>query len=156
MSLLPQDISLAETVQGDSIPMMAQVYVRLRHRIRELEQQIERLQVEQALDTSATTTELAVLEAQAGVLRAIEERSVVMGIGARVIVGSTAYVRTESDRPLTAYEIVLSTEANPAAGKVSFDSPLGSALLGREVGDTAIVETPRGQRSLQIMAIRHE
>ena len=42
------------------------------------------------------------------------------------------------------YKLVGKTEADPAAGKVSFDSPLGSALKRAEVGDEITVQAPAG------------
>jgi transcription elongation factor GreA len=44
-------------------------------------------------------------------------------------------------------------EADPTAGTLSIDSPVGRALVGRKVGDTASIETPRGARSLKVLKI---
>jgi transcription elongation factor GreA len=44
-------------------------------------------------------------------------------------------------------------EADAAAGQLSMASPLGKALMGRTVGDRVLVQTPRGVRSYQILAI---
>ena len=45
------------------------------------------------------------------------------------------------------YKIVGSTEANSLKGKISNESPVGKALLGKQVGDTVTVETPAGEFS---------
>jgi len=45
------------------------------------------------------------------------------------------------------YKIVGSTEANSLKGKISNESPVGKALLGKKVGDTVTVETPAGEFS---------
>jgi len=144
---------------ANSVPMLAQVYARVRNRLREVEALLRdqpqpvRVVGEDAVEQR---TEPNVLIAQAAALRAVAERALVVPISARAIVGSTVYVRTDEDAPLERYEIVVPTEADPAERKVSFDSPIGSALLGREVGDTAVVKTPRGQRELRVMVIKHQ
>lgn len=70
----------------------------------------------------------------------------------QVTVGST--VRVRSDRGEEAYTIVGSEEAQPAEGKISNESPLGKAFLGRKVGDTAEVRTPAGVILYSIVDIR--
>ena len=51
------------------------------------------------------------------------------------------------------YKIVGSTEANSLKGKISNESPVGKALLGRQVGDTVTVETPAGEFSYKVLSI---
>jgi transcription elongation factor GreB len=51
------------------------------------------------------------------------------------------------------YRIVGVDEANPARGDVAFTSPMARALLGHEVGDEVVVRTPRGNDTLEIVAI---
>lgn len=51
------------------------------------------------------------------------------------------------------YRIVGSGESDPAALEVSYQSPIGSALLGRRVGDVVEVEAPSGLRRLEIVEI---
>ena len=51
------------------------------------------------------------------------------------------------------YKIVGSTEANSLKGKISNESPVGKALLGKQVGDTVTVETPAGEFSYQVLSI---
>lgn len=53
----------------------------------------------------------------------------------------------------TDYRIVGSGESDPSALEVSYHSPIGSALLGRRVGDVVEVEAPRGLRRLEIVEI---
>jgi transcription elongation factor GreA len=52
------------------------------------------------------------------------------------------------------YEIVFPEEVDPAAGLISIGSPLGKALLNREVGDEVVVATPKGRRTFQIVELR--
>jgi transcription elongation factor GreA len=59
-----------------------------------------------------------------------------------ITVGSKVVLKKNS-QPLE-LEVVGATEANPAEGKISLESPLGQALLGREVGEVFELETPGG------------
>ena len=58
----------------------------------------------------------------------------------------------EFDEELT-YKIVGSTEANSLKGKISNESPVGKALLGKKVGDTVTVTTPAGEFEYKILSI---
>lgn len=51
------------------------------------------------------------------------------------------------------YELVGSLEAEPAAGRISAESPVGQALIGRRRGDVALVDVPRGRKRFRIVAI---
>jgi transcription elongation factor GreA len=51
------------------------------------------------------------------------------------------------------YHVVGPVEANPLEGKISNESPIGLALMGKKVGDIASVMTPKGEISYEIMAI---
>ena len=51
------------------------------------------------------------------------------------------------------YEIVGSTEANPAENKISDESPLGIALLGAEPGQTITVKSPNGEYEVKVISI---
>jgi transcription elongation factor GreA len=51
------------------------------------------------------------------------------------------------------YELVGSFDADPAAGRISAESPVGSALIGRRRGDVALVQAPNGPVRLRIDAI---
>lgn len=49
--------------------------------------------------------------------------------------------------------IVGSTEAEPASGRISLESPLGQALLGKKVGDEVEIKLPSGQSKCKILEI---
>ena len=51
------------------------------------------------------------------------------------------------------YKNVGSTEANSLKGKISNESPVGKALLGKKVGDTVTVETQAGELEYKILSI---
>lgn len=60
---------------------------------------------------------------------------------------------TKSDGEIREYQIVGNEEADFALGKISFESPLGSALMGKQCGDTVSLRTPRGEVSYVISAL---
>ena len=62
---------------------------------------------------------------------------------------SASACATSTPAPGVEYELVGSLEADPDAGRISAESPLGRALLGRRKGEVALVEAPKGQLQLQ-------
>jgi len=68
--------------------------------------------------------------------------------------GSQVTLENVDDGAEEKYEIVFPEEVDPAAGLISIGSPLGRALLNREVGDEVVVATPKGRRSFQIVELR--
>jgi transcription elongation factor GreA len=52
------------------------------------------------------------------------------------------------------YELVFPEEVDAAAGLISIGSPLGRAMLNKEVGDEIEVATPKGKRLYSILALR--
>lgn len=73
-----------------------------------------------------------------------------VGLGSRVTV-----VEVEGDwrSPPETYRIVGSTEADPSNERVSNESPLGKALMGRAVGESVTVSAPRGDIHFEIVSI---
>lgn len=63
--------------------------------------------------------------------------------GSKITVGSKVQLKVGAKT--VAYQIVGPVEADPLEGKISNKSPLGSALLGKKVGDTVEIETPKGK-----------
>lgn len=68
-----------------------------------------------------------------------------------VSVGSTVVAKVE-DKQVT-YQIVGSNEADPKAGKISNESPLGMSFLSRHIGDEVVVKTPGGEVTYVIVKI---
>jgi transcription elongation factor GreA len=64
--------------------------------------------------------------------------------------GRTAAVLDEATGTVHTWTIVGATEADISNGRLSAESPVAAALLGREVGETVSVQTPRGARSYRI------
>lgn len=69
----------------------------------------------------------------------------------RVMVGSG--IEVEQDGQKRHYQIVGAPEADPMHGKISNESPVGSALLGRSVGDTVEVNVPKGVIKIKVLKI---
>src|SRR5579859_1692879 len=67
-------------------------------------------------------------------------------------VGSIVHVKDEAGKS-TKYTIVGSAEASPGEMKLSNESPVGKALLGRKRGEEVVITTPRGSRKLKITKI---
>jgi transcription elongation factor GreA len=59
----------------------------------------------------------------------------------------------EDDYPAETYYVVGAKEADPRNGRISNESPIGSALMGKREGDRIKVETPGGQVELKIIKI---
>ncbi|MCL4402109.1 MAG: transcription elongation factor GreA [Acidobacteria bacterium] len=71
----------------------------------------------------------------------------------RVGLGSTVIVLdTVKDEEIT-YNLVTSEEADAPNGKISTSSPIGRALLGKEVGDVVRVQIPGGSKELEILKL---
>ncbi len=83
---------------------------------------------------------IAELEAMLKNIRVIDEDELT---NEHVMVGSRVRVRDE-DGEEEHFDIVGSTEADPAAGKISDESPVGEALMGHGVGDSVEVVLPSG------------
>lgn len=67
-----------------------------------------------------------------------------------VAYGSRVTVEDLDDGGSQVYEIVFPEEVNPTAGRISLSSPIGKALMSKEVGDEVEVQTPGGKRTYQI------
>ena len=69
----------------------------------------------------------------------------------RVMIGSG--IRVEQDGKVHHYQIVGHPEADPAQGKISNESPVAAALLGKKVGDTVEVNVPMGVIKIKLLNI---
>ena len=69
-----------------------------------------------------------------------------------VQVGTRITIQEEGEDPET-YLMVGASEADPRNGRISNESPIGQALFGKKVGETAIAETPGGQIKFKILKI---
>lgn len=80
-------------------------------------------------------------------------RVIAPGVGDRVGFGGHVHVRDVDTGTSHEYELVGPLESDPHAGRISNESPLGRALLGRRRGEIALVDTPKGQFRYEIVAV---
>ena len=71
----------------------------------------------------------------------------------RVGLGSTVVVMDSQREEEVTYNLVTTVEADAANGRISTTSPIGRALLGKEVGDVARVQSPSGAKELEILRL---
>lgn len=74
------------------------------------------------------------------------------GSSSTVVLGST--VELEANGKTVVYAVVGPVEADPLEGKVSNESPIGQALMGKAVGDTVTISTPKGELAYTVVALR--
>ena len=72
--------------------------------------------------------------------------------GDKVVFGATVHLLDENDKPVK-YQIVGETEADAKIGRISYNSPLGRALIGRSVGDEVEFSAPSGDKYFEIAKI---
>lgn len=111
----------------------------------------ENAEYDSAKDAQASMEErIAKIEEMLKNARVVDTQDVItdaVGIFSKVKVLDVDFDEEET------YTIVGSTEADPDKGKVSDESPIGIALMGKKVGDVALVETPGGAFELKILEI---
>jgi len=71
--------------------------------------------------------------------------------GSKVSLGSKVELKT--GKKTVKYDVVGPVEADPLEGKISNESPIGEALMGKKVGESVTITTPKGQISYEIVAI---
>jgi len=71
----------------------------------------------------------------------------------RAAFGSTIVLREDGNDGTVTYQLVMPEDADAAKGLVSASSPIGKALVGKQAGDEAVVETPTGVRRFDIIKL---
>jgi len=104
-------------------------------------------------DYTAAREEQSFLEGRIQALEDRLRRAVVIEeqAGGKVVIGSTVKVEVGGEE--LDYTIVGSTEADPAAGRLSSVSPVGAALLGATPGIDVDVRTPRGTVRYRVVSV---
>jgi transcription elongation factor GreA len=69
-------------------------------------------------------------------------------------VGTTVELRDQESDKTVSYQIVGVTEADLAQGRLSVESPLAQAIIGRRKGDDVVVTAPRGDRRFTVVAVK--
>jgi transcription elongation factor GreA len=70
----------------------------------------------------------------------------------KVILGSKVELKT--GKKTVNYAVVGPVEADPIAGKISNESPIGEALMGKKVGDHVTIITPKGDISYEVISVK--
>ena len=152
----------------EKMPMLAEGYEKLQVQVRHLKT-VERPQIIDAIEEARAHGDLsenaeyhAAKERQGQVeaqIAEIEDRVTRAQIidpaslsGDRVVFGATVTVLDEADKKQR-YQIVGQTEADARQGRISYDSPLGRALIGKQVGEEVDVTVPSGDRVYQVKKI---
>ncbi len=74
--------------------------------------------------------------------------------GDRIQIGSKVVIENPVNSNNYEYQLVEPNEANPLVGKISSVSPVGSAILGRRLGEEVLVKTPGGEQTFTINEIK--
>ncbi len=125
---------------------------------KKLKEAIEYGDISENSEYDAAKGEQAMIESRIGELEAmIAKAAIIKGDKSHqdiVQIGSTVTLQniTENDDPET-YTIVGSTEADPLDHKISNESPIGSAILGRGKGDVAKVRVPAGLFEYKVLKV---
>lgn len=96
--------------------------------------------------------EARIIEIEA-MLKNVEIIEDIKGKAKTVVIGAKVRVLDEEYDEEEVYRVVGSTEADPREGKISDESPVGKALLGKKTGDEVIVDAPSGEFKLKIIEI---
>lgn len=151
----------------EKMPMLAEGYEQLTENLRRLK--AERPQIVDAIEEARAHGDLsenaeyhAAKERQGQVeasIADIEDRLSRAQIidpktlsGDKVIFGATVTLLDENDKPVK-YQIVGQTEADAKVGRISYNSPLGRGLIGRQLNDDVEVSVPSGDRYYLISKI---
>ncbi|MFO7736497.1 MAG: transcription elongation factor GreA [bacterium] len=73
----------------------------------------------------------------------------------RVLFGATVTIYDETDDREIKYQVVGEPESDIEKGKLSVTSPIGRAIIGKEMGDQCRIQTPSGKRTIEIMEVEY-
>jgi transcription elongation factor GreA len=152
----------------DKFPMLAEGYEKLQNDVRALK--LERPAIIDAIEEARAHGDLsenaeyhAAKERQGQVEAMIADiddrlsRAMVIDpstlSGDKVIFGATVHLRDEDAKKIK-YQIVGETEADARLGRISYASPLGRALIGRQVGEEVEFSAPSGDKYYEISKIQ--
>ena len=94
---------------------------------------------------------IALLEERLTAARVVTKKEIKTG---EVSIGSKVRLRDVDANQTVEYHIVGSAEADPAENKLSNESPVGKAIMGRKKGETVQVAAPRGTLKYKILEIK--
>jgi transcription elongation factor GreA len=102
-------------------------------------------------DQAHLEARIALLEERLANARVVTKKEIKSG---EVSVGTKVRLKDMSSNKSVEYHIVGSAEANPAEMKLSNESPVGKAIMGRKKGETVEVSAPRGTLKFKIMDVK--
>jgi transcription elongation factor GreA len=76
--------------------------------------------------------------------------------GGRVVFGATVELEDEDTGANVKYQIVGEDEADLKQGMINVSSPIARALIGKEEGDSAVVQAPSGEKHYEIVAVSYQ
>lgn len=68
-------------------------------------------------------------------------------------VGLGSTVELKTDKKMVTYTVVGPVEADPLEGRISNESPIGEALMGKKVGETVTITTPKGNTKYEVTSL---
>jgi len=71
----------------------------------------------------------------------------------KALVLSKVKIKNKGNGQMMTYTLVAENEADLKSGKISVSSPIGKGLLGKKVGDVAVIEVPSGEMKFEIVSI---
>ncbi|MGM0421028.1 MAG: transcription elongation factor GreA [Bacillota bacterium] len=71
-----------------------------------------------------------------------------------VNLGTTVEIKDMDENQTYTYKIVGSAESDPLESKISHESPIGNAIIGKTIGDVVTVKTPVGETEYKILSIK--
>lgn len=78
-----------------------------------------------------------------------------LDVGSRVVFGATVKLHDEENDKEVSYQIVGELEANIEQGRLSINTPIARALIGKEEGDEVEVQVPDGARRYEILNVKY-
>ena len=107
-------------------------------------------------DYHAAREEQAIIEGRIQELEYMVEHASIISEEASdtVKIGSSVVIRYDDEDDLEEYKIVGSTEADPFENKISNESPIAKALLGKKKGSKVTVESPNGEYEIELVEIK--
>lgn len=101
----------------------------------------------------AAREEQGVVETRIAEIEDILQNTEIISGAKKGVVGLGSTVELKTGSKTVKYTIVGPVEADPLAGKISNESPIGEALIGKKVGETVVIKTPKGETEYEVVAV---
>lgn len=101
----------------------------------------------------AAREEQGLVETRIADIEDILQQAEIIKSSSKSSIGLGSTVELKSESKTVVYKLVGPVEANPLEGKISDQSPIGTELVGKKVGDSATISTPKGTTTYEIVKI---